>query len=118
MNAFALPSTHTNMTRFLTTALLLLTLSAPSLAQNRVAPADTLQEQELLELSRTKWLWMAKKQVDSLDALFHAEAVFVHMGGSMSKAQELGVIRSAQFTTNMPRSSSRRFVSLDRQPSY
>jgi hypothetical protein len=37
---------------------------------------------------------MAERNVDSLAALFHAEAVFVHMGGTMSRAQELDVIRS------------------------
>jgi hypothetical protein len=31
--------------------------------------------------------------VDSLAALFHEEAVFVHMGGTMSKDEELDVIR-------------------------
>ena len=37
---------------------------------------------------------MAERKVDSLAALFHEEAVFVHMGGSMSRTQELDVIRS------------------------
>jgi hypothetical protein len=37
---------------------------------------------------------MSKRKVDSLAALFHEEAVFVHMGGSMSRTQELEVIRS------------------------
>ena len=51
-------------------------------------------EQEVLALSRAKWLWMADRNVDSLTALFHDEAVFVHMGGTMSREQELGVIQS------------------------
>ena len=51
-------------------------------------------EQEVLALSRAKWLWMADRNVDSLTALFHDEAVFVHMGGAMSREQELGVIQS------------------------
>jgi hypothetical protein len=37
---------------------------------------------------------MSERKVDSLAALFHDEAVFVHMGGTMSKKQELDVIRS------------------------
>lgn len=37
---------------------------------------------------------MADRNLDSLGALFHPEAVFVHMGGTMSRAQELDVIRS------------------------
>jgi 4-carboxymuconolactone decarboxylase len=51
-------------------------------------------EQELINLSKQKWQWMSEHQVDSLDALFHEKAVFVHMGATMSKKQELDVIRS------------------------
>lgn len=36
---------------------------------------------------------MSERKVDSLDLLFHEDAVFVHMGGTMSKKQELDVIR-------------------------
>jgi 4-carboxymuconolactone decarboxylase len=38
-------------------------------------------EQEVINLSKEKWRWMSERKVDSLDALFHEEAVFVHMGG-------------------------------------
>ena len=51
-------------------------------------------EQKVINLSEEKWRWMAERKVDSLDALFHEKAVFVHMGGTMSKEQELDVIRS------------------------
>jgi len=51
-------------------------------------------EQEVFNLSKEKWRWMSERKVDSLDALFHEKAVFVHMGGTMSKEQELDVIRS------------------------
>jgi hypothetical protein len=51
-------------------------------------------EQELIDLSKQKWQWMSERKVDSLDALFHEEAVFVHMGATMSKKQELEVIKS------------------------
>ena len=37
---------------------------------------------------------MSERNVDALAALFHEKAVFVHMGGTMSKSQELDVIRS------------------------
>jgi hypothetical protein len=53
-------------------------------------------EQEVINLSKEKWRWMSERKVDSLDALFHEEAVFVHMGGTMSKEQELDVIRSGR----------------------
>jgi hypothetical protein len=51
-------------------------------------------EQEVINLSKEKWRWMSERNVDALAALFHANAVFVHMGGTMSKDQELEVIRS------------------------
>ncbi|MBN1136449.1 MAG: nuclear transport factor 2 family protein [Anaerolineae bacterium] len=50
-------------------------------------------EQEIINLSKEKWRWMAERDVDSLDALFHEKAVFVHMGGSWGKAQELDIIK-------------------------
>jgi hypothetical protein len=51
-------------------------------------------EQELLNLSKEKWLWMADKKVDKLKDLFDDKAVFVHMGGSWGKERELEVIGS------------------------
>ena len=53
-------------------------------------------EQEVINLSKEKWRWMSERKVDSLNALFHEEAVFVHMGGTMSKDEELEVIRSGR----------------------
>jgi Domain of unknown function (DUF4440) len=51
-------------------------------------------EQEVIDLSKEKWRWMSQRKVDSLDALFHEKAVFVHMGGSWGKEQELEIIKS------------------------
>jgi hypothetical protein len=51
-------------------------------------------EQEVINLSKEKWRWMAERDVENLDALFHEKAVFVHMGGSWGKEQELDVIKS------------------------
>jgi len=56
----------------------------------------TKSEQEILQLSKDKWRWMAEKNVDSLKALFDEKSVFVHMGGSWGKEQELGVIESGR----------------------
>ncbi|MEQ8474345.1 MAG: hypothetical protein RIC35_24325 [Marinoscillum sp.] len=42
-------------------------------------------KQEILDLSLAKWQWMADKDADKLDALFHEKSVFVHMGGSWGK---------------------------------
>ena len=65
-------------------------------AQDTPPPAPSVQnaEQEILDLSKTKWKWMAERNVESLGALFNEKAVFVHMGGTMVKAQELDVIKS------------------------
>lgn len=52
------------------------------------------QEQELIDLSNQKWKWMAEKNADKLNELFHDNAMFVHMGGSWGKEQEVNVIRS------------------------
>ena len=60
------------------------------------AASSTKEEQEVLALSKDKWQWMSERNVDALTALFHDKAVFVHMGGTMSKSQELDVIRSGR----------------------
>ena len=36
---------------------------------------------------------MADRDVDALGALFNEKSVFVHMGATMSREQELGVIK-------------------------
>lgn len=54
----------------------------------------TNAEQEIINLSKEKWQWMADQNVDTLDNLFHEKAVFVHMGGSWGKEQELNIIKS------------------------
>jgi hypothetical protein len=58
-----------------------------------VAANRSAAEQEVLNLSKDKWLWMSERDVDRLAALFHEESVFVHMGGTMSRPQELDVIK-------------------------
>lgn len=55
---------------------------------------NTNAEQEIIQLSKDKWQWMADKNVDKLAQLFHDKAMFVHMGGSWGTAQELSVIKS------------------------
>jgi len=53
-------------------------------------------EMELIELSRQKWMWMADRDMAALDKLIHEQAVFVHMGATMTKAAELDVIKSGR----------------------
>lgn len=79
-------------------AICLLAIVAPtSYAQSsKAAPPTANAEQELLSLSKQKWDWMSERNVDALAALFHEQSVFVHMGATMSKTQELDVIKSGQ----------------------
>jgi len=69
-------------------------------------------DQELISLSKEKWQWMSERKVDSLDALFHEKAVFVHMGATMTKTQELEVIKSGtiQYKTVEIQEASVRFI--------
>lgn len=55
---------------------------------------STPTEQVITELSQRKWGWMSERNVEALAALFHEKAVFVHMGATMSKDEELAVISS------------------------
>jgi len=54
----------------------------------------TVAEKEVIQLSKDKWQWMADKNVDKLSPLFDDKSVFVHMGGSWGKTQEINVIKS------------------------
>lgn len=52
------------------------------------------EQKEINILSKNKWQWMANKNVDSLNQLFDEKCMFIHMGGTWGKAQELKVIKS------------------------
>jgi hypothetical protein len=55
---------------------------------------DVNLEQKIIDLSKEKWGWMSDRNIASLEDLFHEKSVFVHMGGSWGKEQELEIIRS------------------------
>ena len=55
---------------------------------------NTPEQQEVINLSKQKWDWMADKNVDELNRLFDDKAMFIHMGGSWGKTQELATIKS------------------------
>jgi hypothetical protein len=75
--------------------LFVLTISVHlSIAQKSTPANSTGAEQEIIHLSKEKWQWMADKNVDTLANLFHEKAVFVHMGGTWGKEQELNIIKS------------------------
>lgn len=54
----------------------------------------TAAEQVLINLSKDKWQWMADKQADTLKNFLHDKAMFVHMGGSWDKEQEVNIIKN------------------------
>src|SRR6188508_3794239 len=65
-----------------------------SYAQQIKKTPSSPAEQEIISLSKAKWSWMSDKKVDELSALFHEKAMFVHMGGSWGKTQEINTIKS------------------------
>jgi len=73
--------------RILLIGLFLIAICSPSFAQDET-------KEEIKELSKTKWQWMADKDVDKLAKLFHDQSKFVHMSGSWKKARELEIIES------------------------
>lgn len=54
----------------------------------------TSEKEEIIELSKAKWQWMADKDADKLAELFDDKSVFVHMGGAWGKQREVDIIRS------------------------
>ena len=65
-------------------------------AQAPVASEISRETNDLIALSRQKWLWMAGREMAQLEGLFHAQSRFVHMGATMDRAAELEVIRSGR----------------------
>lgn len=83
------------MKKILSALVLLLVSMHSSYAQNNNTPhsVPTDAEKEVIQLSKQKWLWMADKNTDSLQVLFDDKSMFVHMGGSWGKTQEVNVIK-------------------------
>ena len=64
--------------------------------QGPAKTSNSSAEQEVIALSKDKWQWMAERNVEALDKLLAEEAVFVHMGATMTKSQELDTIKSGR----------------------
>lgn len=60
----------------------------------KTATNNTPEQQKIINLSKTKWDWMSDKNVDSLNLLFDEKSMFIHMGGSWGKSQEITTIKS------------------------
>jgi len=74
--------------------LILLMISVQSSRGQQTNTKPSAAEQQIINLSKRKWQWMADKNVDSLNLLFDEKCVFVHMGGSWGKQPELNTIKS------------------------
>ncbi len=55
---------------------------------------NSTTEQEIINLSKAKWQWMADKNVDKLAILFSDRSKFVHMSGTWNKDRELDIIKT------------------------
>jgi hypothetical protein len=60
----------------------------------KTSTTNTPEQQEIINLSKKKWDWMADKNVDSLNVLFDEKAMFIHMGGTWGKDPEITTIKS------------------------
>lgn len=88
------------LTPFVLTMGFAMAMAGPTRAQDdsaKAAPAAKAAEDTdmiLLDLSKQKWTWMAEKNIDALEGLFHEKSMFTHMGGSWPRKQELEIIKS------------------------
>jgi hypothetical protein len=57
----------------------------PQIQVNPPTVSSANAEQEILSLSKEKWRWMVERKLDSLAALLHEQAVFVHMGSALDR---------------------------------
>lgn len=72
--------------------LMIWTLQGSHAQQTNTNPSA--DEQEVIKLSKQKWLWMADKNTDSLNVLFDVKAMFVHMGGTWGTEREVDIIKT------------------------
>ena len=70
--------------------------SAQSTPDSTSKRSYTKVEQEIITLSKTKWQWMADKNVDKLAPLFHDKSKFVHMSGTWKKDEESDIIKTGR----------------------
>jgi hypothetical protein len=75
-------------------ALFLFAVTLSAKAQTANTATLTKGEQEVVNLSKDKWQWMADKDIEKLTPLFHDESKFVHMSGTWKKEEELEIIKS------------------------
>ncbi len=80
------------MKKIFSTVSIIVLLLQFSIAQSNTN--DSKATQEIIQLSKDKWQWMADKNVNKLEPLFHSTAKFVHMSGTWKKDEELEIIKT------------------------
>lgn len=76
------------MKTLITGLLIIVSLQCSFAQENKtstIVKAYTVAEQEVIQLSKDKWQWMADKNVDKLELLFDNKSKFVHMSGTWKK---------------------------------
>lgn len=79
---------------------LTLTVGAKAQENQRIFTAE---EQAIVDLSNSKWDWMAEKNVEKLAELFHENSQFVHMGGIGGSNRNWKSSVQAAFGTREPK---------------
>ena len=72
----------------------LIALSLIILSVQTLLAQSSNTEQQIKDISKAKWQWMADKDVDKLTSLFHDKSKFVHMSGTWKKDEELEIIKT------------------------
>jgi hypothetical protein len=81
----------------LITGLLIIVSFQFSFAQeNKTTTTYKDAEQEVIQLSKQKWEWMAEKNITKLEPLFDNKSKFVHMSGTWKKDEELDIIKTGK----------------------
>ena len=81
------------MKAFMLVLIILAKTIQPSFSQQTKLISDKITE-EIIQLSKVKWQWMADKNVEKLKDLFDAKAKFVHMSGTWKTDEELEIIKT------------------------
>ena len=78
-------------------AFMFLTLAVGANAQENQR-VFTAEEQAIVDLSNSKWDWMAEMNVEKLAELFHENSQFVHMGGWKPSVPAASGTRKPRYT--------------------
>ena len=67
---------------------------AAGMTGNAVNATLSATEQDVLALSKQMWRWMSDRNTEALSTLYDDKVMFVHMSRTLTKSEELDVIKS------------------------